>query len=729
MYCVGEPAAEDAHMDGEPQEDLGWQHGISDGPPQQQQQLLQQQQQQQEWQPLHLVDDCSPSPVEKQAEENFISHASVHESEPAAPSSKGEAPVSLEPVPDLNPLQGTVHKAEQRKRGSEPQCTEQRPQHQQHQQHQQQHQRLHQQLHPQGTRLSAGAVDVASRGSEKPQHAKSHETSVHKEGRAEGCCPPAADEVPAAQRRLHARKQQVEAQPLRPGMQLNGLALKVLHDSRGSGAAVGVCTVEGYGAACGEHAAADSHTSTIQKSPAPPAASVLPAPAPVYESSPFLGYPNPGRGPHPEQQGGPRMPHLLQQPSIDLTLQQAVRLIELDGISLKQRARHRQPAPQQNSSPHSQQQQQQQKLQQQQSMLRQAAGDRHAPCSTAAAQQGPLQKWPTRPEAPGHTEDQGRRRGPSKETRRASLEESMGFTSDAMQMPRSQAKSQLPPFRERTHSREFLYQQQQQALLRRMHQQHQQRQAVQRRQQRLTQLKEQGGWAGSVVATTSSEAPSCAPQAMPAWQQLLDAAAPSPVKSKSFESPAAECYSMSTALELCPALPEAPGPQQHRMQVDTWGGQQQMQQQQRKARAKVTYQGPLQGSPPRRLLQPGDPSSFLARDPVNPTQSASFTKAPVMGRAAEASSSLGFDSQGSRWAGASPQTQPEELRVPPALAVPPVGCATSYEELIAFFRGLAEQQRPPRHEGMGTYHEGLTPRQPYRKLPFGLLPQQRSFGL
>ncbi|KAL8450707.1 hypothetical protein Emed_002345 [Eimeria media] len=700
MHCAAERAAEDAHMDEEPQENLCWQQGNSDGPLQQQQQQLmqplqqqqqqQQLQQQQPWQHLHPVEDWSPSPIAKQPEEVF---ASLQASETAAPASKREVPASLEPVTQPN-LQGTPHKAEERKPQPEPQCIEQ----------QQQQQRQQQQQQPQGTRLVAGGVDAASKVAEKPQHLKNQETGVHKEGGLEGCGSTAADEVPAAQRGPQPRKQQAGGPPFKPGMQLNGLALKVLHDSKSPGVTGGVCTPAGQGAARGEHAAAESHTSTIQKSTASDAP-VLPASMPVHDNPTFAKYPNAGRGPRLQQHVGPQMPQVLQQPFIDLTLQQAARLIELDGISLKQRARPRQPVSQQISSPHSQQQQQQ-KVQQQRPVMRQAADERQAVCSTTAAQQGPLQRWPSRPEAPGHTEDQARRRVPSREIRRLSLEVNRGAITEAMQMPRSQAKTQLPPFKQRTHSREFLYQQQQQALLRRMQQQQQQqRQAIQRRQQRVMQLNEQGGGAGSVNPKATPEASSpWAPQAAAAWQQLLAAAAP--LKSKSFASPAAACYSMSTDPEPRPALPEAPSHQQHTpcMQIDTWGEQQHMQQQ-RKPQAKVPYAQPPQGGPPRRLVQPGPHPPLFGGPPLNHPHHGPFIKAPVMVRAAEASSSLNMDAQGSRWTGATPQAQSEEQRVPPALAVPPVGCATSYEELIAFFRGLAEQQRPARQEGMGLYHE------------------------
>ncbi|KAL8271154.1 hypothetical protein Esti_004922 [Eimeria stiedai] len=690
MHCAAEPAAEDTHMDDEPQEDVGWQPGTCDEPPQQQQQQQQQQQH------LHPVEAWPSSLIAEQPKETSTLHAYLHASETAASAPKREVPASLEPGPHPN-LQGIAHKAEERRPQLEPQCIEQQQQQQQQQ--------------PQGTQLAAGPVDVASRVAEKPQHAKSQETGVHKEGGVKGCCPTAANEVPDTQRAPQSREQHVGAQPLKPGMQFNGLALKVLHNSRSSGATGGVCTPACYATACSPHVAGDSHTSTIQKSTAP-AAPVLPAPLPAYEGPTFVRYPNMGRGPRPEQQG-PQLPQLLQQPSIDLTLQQA-RLIELDGISLTKRAKPRQPVPQNSGSQQQQQQQQQQRrVQRQQPLLRHAADERQAACSTAAAQQGPLQKWPSRLEAPGHTEDQARRRGPSRQARRPSFE-----------VPRSQAKTQLPSFKQRTHSREFLYQQQQQALLRRMQQQQQRRQANQRRQQRLVQLNDRGGWAGAANARDSpgeqargcveaasafTEAPSWAPQATAAWQQLLAAAAPPPLKTKSFASPAAACYSTSTALELRHPLPDAPNQQQHAscVQVDTWGEQQHMQQQ-RRSQAKLIYPRPPQGGLPGRLFQPGAPSlpPFFPRDPLNTTHyQGPFMVAPVTGRAAEASSSLGIDPQGCRSMGASSQAQPETLRGSPALVVPPVGCATSYEELIAFFQGLAEQQRPSRQQATGTYHE------------------------
>ncbi|KAL8445894.1 hypothetical protein Emag_004973 [Eimeria magna] len=687
---------EDARMDEEPPEDWDWQQGSSDGSIQQQQhqqaQPLQQQQQeqlqqQQQWQRLHLAEDWSHSRNAKQPEETFALHSPSQASETEAPPSKREMPASLEPMPHPI-LQGTAHKAEERKPQPEPQCVQQQQQHRQQQQ-------------PRGTRLAAGSVNMASRVAEKAQHAKSQETVVHKEGGVESCGPAAADEAAAAQRVPQSRKQQAGAPPPRPAMQLNGLALRVLNDSRSSGAMGGLSTPPGQGAARGEHAAAVNHAGTIQKSTASDAPA-LPAPIPAHMSPTFVRCPNAGRGPRTEQHVGPQMPQLLQQPFIDLTLQQAARLIELDGISLKQRARPRQLVSQQTSSL---QNQQQQNVQQQQPMMRQAADESQEVCSTAAAQQGPPKKWPFPSEAPGQAEDHARRRVPSREIRRLSFEVSRGATSEAMQMPRSQAKTQLPPFRQRSHSREFSYQQQQQALLRRMQQQ--QRQAVQRRQQRVMQLNEQRGWTGSVNPKATPEATAWAPQATAAWQQLLAAAAPHTLKSKSIAFPAAACYSMSTALEPRPGVPEAPNHQQHApgVQIDMWGQQQHMQQQ-RKPQAKVTCAQPPQGDPSRRLVQPGPHPPFFGRDNLNQPHQGPFIRAPVMPRAAEASPSLGLDAQGSRWIGATPQAHSEEARVPPALAVPPVGCATSYEELIAFFRGLAEQQRMARQEGMGLYHEG-----------------------
>lgn len=52
------------------------------------------------------------------------------------------------------------------------------------------------------------------------------------------------------------------------------------------------------------------------------------------------------------------------------------------------------------------------------------------------------------------------------------------------------------------------------------------------------------------------------------------------------------------------------------------------------------------------------------------------------------------------WLVGGPKVAPETPAAAAALVIPPVGCATSYEELIAFFRSLAEQQQPSRHGSM-----------------------------
>lgn len=196
-----------------------------------------------------------------------------------------------------------------------------------------------------------------------------------------------------------------------------------------------------------------------------------------------------------------------------------------------------------------------------------------------------------------------------------------------------------------------------------------------------------------VAAEAASWALQGIPTAVAEFPQLLPDAVPPPAETKGWPTHAVAGASMPTALQLQQTLPEGYLRMQQNRQLLTLPASQkevwrEHNTQQRRRQVRDTPIQPYggHGAPRRPLFRPLHPANKVGWH-----HGASEAHAQWPGP-------LGMQTNG--WlTGECNLATEAHVPPPPPLAVPPVGCATSYEELIAFFRGLAEQQQPLSHEG------------------------------
>ncbi|KAL8424292.1 hypothetical protein Efla_002910 [Eimeria flavescens] len=555
---------------------------------------------------------------------------------------------------------------------------------------------------PQGSRKAAG-VGAASRFAEngfRAQNATKQQPCNQKEAGGE----------------LEANKAKLTGARLPVGnMQLMGLSLKTVPDGKNPAVPGAACTPESSSGAGADYssavsAAAGSHSKARRANP-PSAQAASPRPElerPSQEAE--------GKAAQWGAAGEQQLSDLARQSSIDLTLQQAARLIELDGISRKQRARQGKPPPQHNGSPLSQQQQQQKAQQQQQLVLQlPAAAPKQASCSDPA-----VYRWPSERlagEAPAQPEEGPPLpppKWPLKAVRQLSLKESSSPTSGGCQQQTLPVQTQSRLAKMRSNPHEKPRQKQDQAFFRGMqHQQQRQQHAAHRSHPRPPQPGEPGFWL-SPNSRDWAGAPRDGQQRAREWQQLLLAAALPPVRSKGLASPASCSMSTALASRLGPPATQGlhlPLPCMH---AAAWSEQQK---QQRKPRAKDLYALPYAaGSGP--LSRPAARPLFVREGCSSIDLGAPPFKGPPLQRPEP---QVGAPQQGpTSWAAGSCRFALEDARGLAPLVVPPVSCATSYEKLIAFFRGLAEQQQPTGHAAAGGHHEGVKSFSPCVELAFSI---------
>ena len=328
----------------------------------------------------------------------------------------------------------------------------------------------------------------------RQQHTKAYELCTA--GEAEGEAASAATDVASTGTRgLVLRKGNATLQPHVNDMRLTGLGLKVAqHPKVAANAAFRAPGSGGTCIASEATGAAASSGSRTRRSTSP---SAYGSPVAESDGADIAG----DMSSHPLEPQAPRgfqQPVITQHRPIDLTLQQAARLIELDGVSVRQPAKQGQPVHLQ--QPHAVLQQEQQI----QHQLLQPPDQRHLRSNNVPGQPflhrgpphvGDLAGAPHGPMfLPIHGNLQRRLSDPFKWRREVYRADTTGPAFDAAHIQTMQTQMQPARTEPRNNPHELLYQQQQQAFFRRMRQQQQRQQFVQRKQHRPAQLAEAGCW-------------------------------------------------------------------------------------------------------------------------------------------------------------------------------------------------------------------------------------------